>query len=194
VDDLARMLVAFFAIIDPIGNVLIFYLLTQGLSLRQRAAVAVVAVAAATALLLAFALGGRELLAFLGISPASFRVAAGLLLLLPAYRLVAAGQPLEWAGEKAEDPLQVALVPLAVPMIAGPGALATAISYRETRGFATTALAMVLVLALSLACFLAADWLFRRLGASVGVLLFAIAVEFVLDGLRTFFGPSRPLA
>ncbi len=61
---------------------------------------------------------------------------------------------------------------------------------------------MVLVLALSLACFLAADWLFRRLGASVlrllsrlvGVLLFAIAVEFVLDGLRTFFGPSRPLA
>jgi multiple antibiotic resistance protein len=199
--DLARMLVAFFAIIDPIGNVLIFYLLTQGLSPRQRAAVATVAVTAAGALLAAFAVGGRELLVFLGISPASFRVAAGLLLLLPAYRLVAAGQPLEWTGEKADDPFQVALVPLAVPLIAGPGALATAISYRETRGLGSTVLAMALVLLLSLGCFLAADWLFRRLGVAqlrllsrlVGVLLFAIAVEFVLDGLRVFFGLGGPL-
>ncbi|MCL6507569.1 MAG: hypothetical protein K6T59_11125, partial [Bryobacteraceae bacterium] len=140
-------IVAFFAIIDPPGNVLVFYLLTEHLAYRQRLQVALVAVVAAGALLTLFALGGREALAFLGISAESFRVAAGLLLLVPAYRLVAAGQPLDHVEREAASPIELALVPLAMPLIAGPGALATTIAFTEVRGAPATILAFTVVLA-----------------------------------------------
>ncbi len=193
--DFTRAFISFLAIIDPLGNVLLFYLLTRSLPFAHRVWVAAVAVATAGAMLVLFSLGGREILVFLGISTESFQVAAGLLLLLPAYRLVAQGQPMEVAEDEAVDPMQIALVPLATPLLAGPGALATTISFAETHGLGTTILAMSVVLALSFVSFAGAGWLFHWLGPSllrllsrlVGVLLFAIAVEFVLDGLRAFF-------
>ncbi len=193
--ELARAIVAFFAIIDPPGNVLVFYLLTEHLAYRQRLQVALVAVVAAGALLTLFALSGREALAFLGISAESFRVAAGLLLLVPAYRLVAAGQPLDHVEREAASPIELALVPLAMPLIAGPGALATTIAFTEVRGAPATILAFTVVLALSFAAFAAAGLLLEWLGRAllrlisrlVGILLFTIAVEFVLDGLRAYF-------
>lgn len=194
-DDLPRAFVSFFAIIDPIGNILVFYLLTRHLDPRQQLQAAVVAVVAAAAMLVIFSVSGQEVLDFLGITGDSFKVAAGLLLLLPAYYLVARGQPIEVMEEEAMEPVEVALVPLATPLLAGPGAIATAISFSKTIGPETTILAMMLVLALSLLLFIAAGWLFLRLGASalrllsrlVGILLFAIAVDLVLDGLAAIF-------
>ncbi len=194
--DFSRAFIAFLAIVDPIGNVLVFYLLTQCLPAGQRVRVAVVAVAAAYALLAVFSVGGREVLAYLGISSGSFNVAAGLLLLLPAYRLVERGEPMDVADRDNVGPAPVALVPLATPLMAGPGALATAISFAESLGTLTTLAAAGLVLVLSLAGFLAAAWLFEHLGPSllrllsrlVGIVLFAIAIELVLSGLRLFFG------
>ena len=194
-EDLARAFISFFAIVDPIGNVLVFYLLTHTLPRARQRLVATVSVSTAGALLVFFSLGGQEALDFLGISADSFKVAAGLLLLLPAYRLVEHGQPMEVSQEEALDPIQVALVPLATPLLAGPGALATATSLSQTLGPGTTILAIVLVLALSLALFAGARWLFVWLGPAplrlmsrlVGILLFAIAVDFILDGLSAIF-------
>src|SRR5262249_8694156 len=125
----------------------------------------------------------------------SFRVAAGGLLLLPAYRLVASGQPMEVDESEVKDPEQLALVPLATPLMAGPGALATAISFGGTLGRGTTLLALGGVLGLSFFSFVAAGWLFtwlrpallQLLSRLVGIVLFAIAVEFILDGLRAYF-------
>jgi multiple antibiotic resistance protein len=196
--DFARAFVSFLAIVDPLGNVLVFYLLTRALPFATRVGIAVLAVATAGAMLVLFSLGGREVLAFLGISAESFRVAAGLLLMLPAYRLVTRGQPTEADEEKALDPLQLALVPLAMAMLAGPGALATTISFAGTLGLRITLLALGLVLLISFGSFVAADRLFRWLGPSwlrllspiIGLLLFAISVEFVLQGLRAFFLPA----
>jgi multiple antibiotic resistance protein len=191
---MAQALVSFFAIIDPLGNILIFHLFTRGLATRQKLIAAAMAVAAAFGMLLAFSVGGREVLDFLGISTGSFQVASGLLLLPPAYRLVMEGQPAPADGPAYADPLEFALVPLAMPLIAGPGALAATISFADSAGRDTTIGALALVLLATLAAFALADQLFRLLGPSllrllsriVGILLFAIAVDFVLDGVREF--------
>jgi multiple antibiotic resistance protein len=191
---LAQAIVSFFAIIDPVGNILVFHLYTRAMDGRHKLYAALIAVGAAFVLLLAFSLGGREVLDFLGISPDSFQVAAGLLLLPPAYRLVTEGQPA--AVEHPEDlqPFDFALVPMAMPLIAGPGALAATTSFTERLGTETTIAAVVVVLAVTLVAFVAAEWLFRVAGISVlkvlsrvvGVVLFAIAVDFILEGAREF--------
>jgi multiple antibiotic resistance protein len=194
-EDFARAFVSFFAIIDPIGNVLVFYLLTRNFPQRQRLFVAFAATTTAWAMVVLFVLAGHEVLDFLSISFDSFKTAAGLLLLLPAYRLVSEGQPMDVSRAREDDPLQIALVPLATPLIAGPGALAIAISFADTLGATTTILSSGAVLGLSLAMFAASGVLFLWLGQSVlrllsrlvGILLFAIAVDLVLEGLRAFF-------
>jgi multiple antibiotic resistance protein len=195
VEDFARAFVAFFAIIDPLGNILVFHLFMQGLTRRDRTLAALLAIAAAFVMLLAFSLGGESVLDFLGISQESFQIAAGLLLLVPAYRLVMEGQPLEAGSVQRARPLDLALVPLATPLIAGPGALAATISFSETLGQDVTITAFTLVLLLSLAGFALAERAFALLGEPllrllarvVGILLFAIAVDFVLDGAKAFF-------
>ena len=196
--ELGRAVVALFAVVDPLGNVVVFYLLTAGLRRADRLRVAIVAVTAAGALLALFSVAGSEVLAFLAISTESFRVAAGLLLLLPAYRLVTEGQPLEVTAPSDADPIELALVPLAMSLLAGPGALATATALTATLGLGRTLAALTVVLALSFAAFAGADWLLRWLGRAVlrllarlvGLVLFAIAVEFILSGLRAVFGPG----
>jgi len=191
---MAQAIVSFFAIIDPVGNILVFYLFTRHLDLRQKITAAVIAVLAAFVMLVAFSLAGQEVLEFLGISSDSFRVAAGLLLMPPAYRLVTEGQPMPTEARPQADPLDFALVPLATPLIAGPGALAATTSFSESVGTGTTLAAITIVLLTTLVSFAAADWLFRVVGASVlrvlsrvvGIVLFAIAVDFILEGARDF--------
>ena len=191
-----QALVSFFAIIDPVGNIIVFYLFTRGFVWRQKAMAASVAVLASWAMLLAFSIGGQRVLDLLGISFESFRIAAGLLLMPPAYNLVTHGEPTHVEGEEAtrSDVLDFALVPLATPLIAGPGALAATTAFAATLGEVETIAAFTAVLALTLVSFLAADLIFRVIGMRVlnvlsrivGIVLFAIAVDFVLDGTRAF--------
>jgi multiple antibiotic resistance protein len=191
---LAQALVSFFAILDPLGNILVFHLFTRGLTFHQKLLAAAIATIAAFLMLLAFSLGGQEVLDFLGISQESFQVAAGLLLLPPAYRLVAEGQPAPVDENRRVEPLDFALVPLATPLIAGPGALAATTSFSQSVGTGTTLAAISIILLITFVAFAAADWLFRLAGAAVlqvmsrivGIVLFAIAVDFVLDGVRDF--------
>ncbi len=191
---MGQAFVAFFAIIDPLGNILVFHLFTEHFAFRQKLLAAAIAVTASFLMLLAFALAGAKVLDFLTISPESFQVAAGLLLLPPAYRLVTEGQPAREDERDASGPLDFALVPLATPLIAGPGALAATTSFSDQVGRGNTLAAVALVLAITLVAFVTAEQVFRLLGAAflrlmsriVGILLFAIAVDFVLDGLGTF--------
>jgi multiple antibiotic resistance protein len=193
--DLARVLVSFFAIIDPLGNVLVFHLLTQGMGARQKATVATAAVAAAFVLVVIFSLSGVEVLDFLGISPSSFQVAAGVLLVLPAYRMVERGEGIEVQGGKGEEAmLGIALVPLATPLLVGPGALAATVSFSQSMGPEVPVIGAGAVLAASWAAFMGSDLVFRLLGEAalrlltrlVGILLMAIAVDFILEGASTF--------
>jgi multiple antibiotic resistance protein len=191
---LLQAFLSFFAILDPVGNILVFHLYSIALDTRRRLTAAVIAVAAAFVMLVAFSLGGDDLLDYLGISQESFRVAAGLLLLPPAYRLVMEGQPMPEDARRPVEPLDFALVPLAMPLIAGPGALAATTTLSDRVGTGNTLAAITIVLLMTLAAFAFAGELFRLLGEAVlklasrliGIVLFAIAVDLILDGAHDF--------
>lgn len=193
--EFARALVVFFAIIDPVGNLLVFQALTRDMGLRPRLTAALLSTAVAFGILTLFALSGTALLDYLGISLASFEVSAGLLLGITAIRVVDRGEPLPASAEPASSPLGVVVVPLATPLLAGPAAIATTVSFTHLTGRATTITAVAAILAMTVAVFLAGSWLFERtarpvlpvLARIVGILLTAIAVNLVLDGLRAFF-------
>jgi multiple antibiotic resistance protein len=195
VDDFLRALVSFFAIIDPLGNLFVFHLFMQGEAARDRLLPALIAVSVAFAMLLVFSLAGTEVLDFLGISADSFRIAAGLLLLPPAFRLVMEGQPTS-AERHGLRPIDLALVPLATPLIAGPGALAASISFADSIGVGVTIAAFSVILGVSLAGFAASGLVFGVLGPSllrllariVGIVLFAIAVDFIVEGIAAVAG------
>lgn len=195
-DDFLRAFFSFFAIIDPVGNVMVFHILTHNMNLFARLTTAVVSVFVAFAMIIVFSFAGETILDYLSISTASFQVAAGVLLVLPALHLVERGEPLPRGSAFLEsDPLQLAFVPLATPLMAGPGALASAISFTATVGRVNTLGAVTLVMFLTLAAFALATWLFELLGPSilrllsrlVGMLLMAIAANLILEGLKVVF-------
>ena len=196
---------ALFVIIDPIGLAPLFVAMTAGLSNRQRRAIALRACAIAAALLVVFALLGDALLAFLGISMPAFRIAGGILLFLTALDMLfdrRSKRRGEQAGEvdihPGDDP---SVFPLALPLIAGPGAIATMILLTDDAAPLGTVQAlgvMLAVIALVWLLFQFAGAMERLLGATginvvtrlLGMLLAALAVQFVLDGLTSL----RPLA
>ncbi len=193
--DFSRALVVFFAIIDPIGNLLVFQALTRTLSTRSRLVAALLSTVVAFVILVLFAFTGTALLDYLGISLESFQVSAGLLLGLTAVRLVDRGEPVPASTRPADSALHVVVVPLATPLLAGPAAIATTVSFTHLLGRTVTVAAVGGILALTAVVFVAGAWVFERAAAPVlpvlarivGILLTAIAVNLVLDGLRSFF-------
>ena len=194
-------LVTFFLVIDPPGCAPIFAGLTAGASATHRRAMAVRAVLVSAAILLVFALVGEDLLKGLGISLASFRIAGGIMLFLIALEMVFEKRTQrreDRAAKVAETPEieDVSIFPMAMPMIAGPGSIATTMLLMARndgleRTFVVLA-AMATILLLTLLSLLAAGPLMRMLGARIeavitrllGVLLAALAVQFVIDGLQ----------
>src|SRR5207237_9146209 len=116
--------VTVFVITDPIGNAPIFVAITRNLTPRQRQRAAVRAVVAAGALILGFAIFGEIVLRYLHVSLGSLSIAGGLLLMLVALEMLRGS---DFPGGDANAPEDIALVPLATPLVAGPGAIATAI-------------------------------------------------------------------
>ena len=177
-------------IMDPVGVVPVFIAVTPRLTPGQRRRAALRAVLAAGALLIGFALIGRVLLDYLHVSVEALSISGGLLLLLVALEML---RGLDSPDAESED---VALVPLATPLVAGPGAIATIIVLVGQNGEAGErigiGIGLLLALATIAAALLAAGWLARVLPASFvsfltrvfGLLLSAIAVQLVVDGVR----------
>ncbi|MEP9400750.1 MarC family protein [Sphingomonas silueang] len=197
-------LVTFFVVIDPPGCAPIYAGLTSGASKVQQRAMAIRAVCIAAAILLVFALFGQALLKALGISLDSFRIAGGIMLFLIALDMV-----FERRTQRREDRAReiietpevedVSTFPMAMPMIAGPGSIASVMLLMSQVGDWTQR-AVVLgalgsILLLTLAALLAAGPIMQLLGARIeavitrllGVLLAALAAQFVIDGLRASF-------
>ncbi|MCI1141856.1 MarC family protein [Sphingomonas sp. WKB10] len=194
-------LITFFVVIDPPGCAPIYAGLSSGASPLQRRSMAIRAVGVASAILFVFALFGEKLLHGLGISLASFRIAGGIMLFLIALEMVFEKRTQrreDRAAEVAADPEveDVSIFPMAMPMIAGPGSIATVmLLMARTNGLEATLVvlaAMVTILLLALVALLAAGPLMRLLGTRIeavitrllGVLLAALAVQFVMDGLQ----------
>ena len=193
-------LITFFVVIDPPGCAPIYAGLSASASAAQKRAMAIRAVGVSAAILFVFALFGEALLKGLGISLASFRIAGGIMLFLIALEMVFEKRTQrreDRAAKVAHDPEadDVSIFPMAMPMIAGPGSIASVmLLVARTNGIEATLVvlaAMGVILLLTLVALLAAGPLMRLLGARIeavitrllGVLLAALAVQFVLDGV-----------
>jgi multiple antibiotic resistance protein len=194
----------FFVVIDPLGCAPIYASLTSGASNQQRRSMAIRATCVSTGILFVFALFGEKLLAALHIELNSFRIAGGIMLFLIAIDMVFEKRT-ERREERAQKIIEtpeiedVSIFPMAMPMIAGPGSIASVMLIMaqndgiERGGVILSAL--VAVLALTLFALLAAGPIMRVLGSNaeavitrvLGVLLGALAAQFVIDGLRASF-------
>jgi multiple antibiotic resistance protein len=197
-------LVTFLVIIDPPGCAPIFASLTRGTSAAHRRSMAVRSSFIAWAILMFFALLGKPLLHGLGISLASFRIAGGIMLFFIALDMVferrterreRRAEAIEGTPE-AED---ISVFPMAIPMITGPGSIASAMLWvSRAEGVAAVAVvlgAITIVMLITLVTLLAAGPLMRLIGEKVeamitrilGVILAALAAQFVIDGLKQSF-------
>jgi multiple antibiotic resistance protein len=200
-DFLVSALVTLAVVVDPIGLVPSFLGVTHGLPRTARVSVAWRACLIAAAILAGSALIGDWLLRTLSITLPAFRIAGGLLLFSIASEMVF-GLRIERQSQQAEDALEehvrnIAAFPLAIPLMAGPGAITATVLLAGRAGGQPVRLAglfavIVAVLAVCFAVFLAATRIARLLGVTgnvvlsrlLGVLLAALAVQFVVDGVR----------
>jgi len=197
-------LVTFLVIIDPPGCAPIFASLTRGATPAQRRSMAIRSSLIAWLILMFFALLGRPLLHALGISLASFRIAGGILLFFIAFDMIFERRT-ERRSKRAEaiertpEIEDVSVFPMAMPMIAGPGSIASAmlwVSRAESPTHIVVVLAAItVVMLMTLITLLAAGPLVRLIGERVeavitrilGVILAALAAQFVIDGLKQSF-------
>lgn len=196
--------VTLFVIIDPIGLAPLFVAITAGMPGPERRAIALRAAGVAVGLLTLFGVFGEAVLGFAGISMPAFRIAGGILLFLTALEMLFERRTKRREDQAQDDHPDPSVFPLATPLIAGPGAMATMILLggeveRAPLAMAGVHLVMLAVIGLVLLLFLAAGLLERALGRTginvvtrlLGMLLAALAVQFVLDGLADFgLGPG----
>lgn len=196
-------LVTFFVVIDPPGCVPIYASLTSGADALQRRAMAMRAVVVAGLVLLFFAIGGEPFLKALGISLDSFRIAGGAMLFLIAIDMVFEKRT-ERREHRAEEVQRahaedVSIFPMAIPMIAGPGSIASVMlltaQAQSTVADLVVLAALLVNLLLMLAGLLMAGPIMRKLGKQVeamitrllGLILAALAVQYFIDGVRGSF-------
>ena len=190
-------------LVDPIAVVPTYLVITQGQSQAQRRLTAARACIAATILLVAFAALGTSIFGLFGISMPAFRIAGGLILWLVAMDMLhGARTTQEGSPEISEATVKddVAITPLAMPMLAGPGAISTVMvlsgQARTTTQTIVVYASILLALLIAWITLRAAEWLVRRMGQTgirvmtriMGLLLAAIAVQFVITGAREALG------
>lgn len=202
-DEAITAFVTLFVVIDPIGLGPLFVALTQGATAAERRRIAVTGVVVAAGILTVFGLAGDSVLSFLGISMAAFRISGGMLLFLIALDMVfekrTARREQKAAEEERAPANDPSVFPLATPLLAGPGAIASIILLAGAHQGDLAGQAMIfgvlyaLLLLVLVGFFLGGviERVLRRTGALVvtrlfGMLLAALSVQFVLDGLAEY--------
>ncbi|MFQ5776321.1 MAG: MarC family protein [Kiloniellaceae bacterium] len=199
-ETLIAAFVTFFVVVDPVGVAPLFVSLTPGATTAERRRTALRGATIGGAVLVAFALVGEPFLRALGIGLPAFRIAGGVLLLLLAIDMVMARQTGLRATTPGEDEesgqrADVSVFPLAIPLIAGPGALTSVVllmggARGDLAAQGVILAVLVVVLLITLACLLAAAQLMRLLGTTgvnvvtrvFGIVTAALAVQFMIDG------------
>ncbi|MDA8165503.1 MAG: YchE family NAAT transporter [Desulfobacteraceae bacterium] len=198
-----KFFIGLIAIVNPLGAIPIFIALTAGLDRSDRRRVSRMASVAVAAILLAALLVGEAILRFFGISIPSFQVAGGLLILLMAISMMhgrpSRVQQTEEEARDAEEMDSVAVMPLGIPLLAGPGAISTIILYvHRSRAPWDMAILALEILVVSLAvwlCLRSAPFIARflsRTGINIatrimGLIMAAIGIEFIATGLKQLF-------
>lgn len=204
--DMTALITAFttlFVIIDPIGLTPLFVALTQGMDPARRRSIAIRSCITGALILIVFAIFGEALLGFVGISMPAFRIAGGILLFLTALEMLFQKRATRRksnadeasADDHHDDP---SVFPIAIPLIAGPGAIASIILLTGAAdgfsGFIAVIAVMISVIVIVFILFNFGGMIERGLGKTgvnvvtrlLGMLLAALAIQFILDGLATF--------
>ncbi|WP_029008004.1 MarC family protein [Azospirillum halopraeferens] len=207
-DSLVSALVVFFVVIDPVGLVPIFLGLTQGFDARRKRMIALRGTVISLAIIVFFAYLGRTVLDALGIDMAAFRIAGGALLFWIAFEMLfeRRNDRKERTADDArtdEEAHDLAVFPLAIPLIAGPGAITSVMLLMdryggEAGGQAIVLGAAALVIAATAAVLAGADAVGRLLGRTVihtvsrilGIVLAALATQTVMSGITAIYPPG----
>ena len=182
--------IALFIIVDPLGNIPIFVGLTEKLGEPQRQRVFNVATLVGVILLLLFAFTGLEILSIFGLSIYSFQVAGGILLLIISIRILISGS----FHEEIESPESIGAVPIAMPLLVGPGAITTTIFNLQAYGIVVTILTVIVVLTVTWVILRFMHGIYRFLGKTgaiviarvMALLIAAIAIQYILTGVTHF--------
>ncbi len=188
-DDLLRATISLFAVINPIGTIPLFASMTQKMQKVERDRILKTTVITASVLLMIFAVAGTQILSIFGITISSFMIAGGILLFVVSIELLTHGG---WRfGGTVSD--ESGVVPLAFPLLAGPGAITTVILSFQTSGLIVTILSIAIVMGITFVVFFLTGNIYSILGRRgsliitriFAVLIAAIAVQYVVDGLKT---------
>ena len=198
-----KFLIGIIAIVNPVGAIPVFMSLTSEASSHERRAIAKVVVLSVFIILLTSLFLGEAILNFFGITIDSFRVAGGILILLMAIAMLQAKtspvKTSEAEVETAGNQDSIAVVPLAMPLLAGPGAISTVILYaHKGTGISHFALISLDIFILSLVLFVSllsvpmVSKYISQTGINIftrimGLILSAIAIEFIANGLKGLF-------
>jgi multiple antibiotic resistance protein len=191
ISEVGKAALALFIIVDPFGNIPIFMGLTENVPQSKRRKLYNTAVVVGTVLLLVFAFTGTEILTLFGLSIYSFEVAGGILLLIISIRILVSGTK----AEDNESPESLGAVPIAIPLLVGPGAITTTIFSLQLYENAIPAiLAVVIVMAVTWVILRYINGIYRLLGKTgaliiarvMALLIAAIAVQYIITGLTHF--------
>ena len=188
--DLAKAAIVLFIIVDPFGNIPIFIGLTEKMTETQRRKVFNTACLVGFILLLVFAFTGLEIFSIFGVSIFSFEIAGGVLLLIIAIRILISGS----IQESVESPESIGAVPIAIPLLVGPGAITTTIFNLQTYEVYVTVLAVMVVIGITWFILRYLNTIYKFLGKTgsiviarvMSLLIAAIAVQYILVGVTRF--------
>jgi len=188
IPNLIRAVISLFIIVDPIGNIPIFISLTENMSKEKRRKTFQTATVTGVILLLLFALVGQQIFILFGISMQSFMIAGGILLLLISVKILITGS---WEESEA-PPESVGTVPIAIPLLVGPGAITTTILNIRMFNVAITVISVLIVFLIVWITLRFIDPIYRLLGRSgslviarvMALIIAAMATEYIIEGIR----------
>ena len=199
--DFLATFIFFFAVIDPIGTVPVFIAVTSKFDEKSKRKIALIATVVSALILLFFVVVGEIILSAMGIPLAAFQIAGGIILFLFALSMIFGDSKPEEEIKLVESHSDTAIFPLAMPSIASPGAMLTAVLLTENSHFnlleqVQISAMMLLVLLLVYILMLGSTWINRIIGTSgasvisrvMGLMLAAVATMNTLDGIKIYFG------
>jgi multiple antibiotic resistance protein len=191
-DHLLRSTITLLVVLDPLGIVPIFISMTQKMEAVKRRALSKVVVITSSGLLFVFAIAGAQIFNIFGISIASFMVAGGVLLFIVAIELLTGGGWRFMGHDSSDD---TGVVPLAFPLLAGPGAITAVIISLETTGLLVTAISILIAIGVTYVTLRFSERIYRVLGRRgslivtrvFAVFIAAIAVQYIVQGVKELF-------
>jgi len=190
---------AIFAIVDPIGNIPIFYSITKKFKIEERKKIIKTSIITATIVLFVFGLIGNYIFMLFHITIPAFRIAGGLLLFRVAFNMLYGVTPgtktTQREREEATEKDTIGIVPMGIPLLAGPGAISTVMLYNSNGEIGNLIIVFISVIATLIITYILlnhVDKIFNKLGRIgshaisriMGLILAAIAIQFLINGIH----------